>query len=256
MKIIVKNGEGRPINLGKFYSPQWASFESTVERHDCPESTEDGEYEAYQVMQEHLPFYQENEWTDCVLDGYDPIVCVSKGSETRVIWRIVSQPQEKKTMNYQPLFDLMSDHGLTLLEGEMDEIINCVNSLTQLTDTNVAQSDQKEEAKTVEGNQYKETVSWDELWQWHLNLSKSHSELDVLVENLAEQNTALMEENAKLREALAESNRVKDIYVARASKLNNRYGAVKFGDELERPFSDYARGYLQGLTESESIINP
>lgn len=26
-------------------------------------------------------------------------------------------------MNYDKLFDLMSDHGLTLLEGEMDEII-------------------------------------------------------------------------------------------------------------------------------------
>lgn len=61
---------------------------------------------------------------------------------------------------------------------------------------------QKEGAKTVEGNQYKETVSWDELWQWHLNLSKSHSELDVLVENLAEQNTALMEENERMREVL------------------------------------------------------
>ena len=30
-------------------------------------------------------------------------------------------------MNYQPLFDLMSQHGLTLLEGEMDEIIRAVN---------------------------------------------------------------------------------------------------------------------------------
>lgn len=65
-----------------------------------------------------------------------------------------------------------------------------------------------------------------------------------------------MEENKRLKEALAESNRIKDIYIARASKLNNRYRAVKFGAEIERPFSDYARGYLQGLTESESIINP
>ena len=30
-------------------------------------------------------------------------------------------------MNYQPLFDLMSEHGLTLLEGEMEEIIRAVN---------------------------------------------------------------------------------------------------------------------------------
>ncbi len=30
-------------------------------------------------------------------------------------------------MNYQPLFDVMSQHGLTLLEGEMEEIIRAVN---------------------------------------------------------------------------------------------------------------------------------
>lgn len=27
---------------------------------------------------------------------------------------------------YQPLFELMSDHGLTLLESELYEIVNCV----------------------------------------------------------------------------------------------------------------------------------
>lgn len=33
-------------------------------------------------------------------------------------------------MNYQPLFDYMSkEHGLTLLEGEMIEIIKIVNSM-------------------------------------------------------------------------------------------------------------------------------
>lgn len=34
-------------------------------------------------------------------------------------------------MNYQPLFDLMTEHGLTLLEGEMDEIINCVKTIIE-----------------------------------------------------------------------------------------------------------------------------
>lgn len=34
-------------------------------------------------------------------------------------------------MNYQPLFDLMSTHGLTLLEGEMQEIIDVVNEMQQ-----------------------------------------------------------------------------------------------------------------------------
>jgi len=34
-------------------------------------------------------------------------------------------------MNYQPLFDLMSEHGLTLLEGEMDEIISVVKEMNE-----------------------------------------------------------------------------------------------------------------------------
>lgn len=34
-------------------------------------------------------------------------------------------------MDYQKLFDLMSEHGLTLLEGEMDEIIETVNEIQQ-----------------------------------------------------------------------------------------------------------------------------
>lgn len=34
-------------------------------------------------------------------------------------------------MNYQPLFDVMSQHGLTLLEGEMEEIVDVVNGMQQ-----------------------------------------------------------------------------------------------------------------------------
>ena len=34
-------------------------------------------------------------------------------------------------MNYQPLFNLMSEHGLTLLEGEMDEIISVVQEMIE-----------------------------------------------------------------------------------------------------------------------------
>lgn len=30
---------------------------------------------------------------------------------------------------YQPLFDLMTEHNLTLLEGEMDKIIECVTKM-------------------------------------------------------------------------------------------------------------------------------
>lgn len=75
MKIIVKNGEGRPINLGKFYSPQWASFESTVEWHDCPEATEDKEY-----------------WGELVTDTD------MYGNNPYSYWRIVPQQQEKQTM--------------------------------------------------------------------------------------------------------------------------------------------------------------
>jgi hypothetical protein len=33
------------------------------------------------------------------------------------------------TEYYQPLFNLMSEHNLTLLEGEMDEIIECVTKM-------------------------------------------------------------------------------------------------------------------------------
>lgn len=34
-------------------------------------------------------------------------------------------------MNYQPLFELMSEHGLTLLESQMDEIVIVVNEMQQ-----------------------------------------------------------------------------------------------------------------------------
>jgi len=33
---------------------------------------------------------------------------------------------------YQPLFNLMREHNLTLLEGEMDEIIECVSKMLEL----------------------------------------------------------------------------------------------------------------------------
>lgn len=40
-------------------------------------------------------------------------------------------------MNYQKLFDHMSkEHGLTLLEGEMIEIINIVRDLENQTEQN------------------------------------------------------------------------------------------------------------------------
>lgn len=32
---------------------------------------------------------------------------------------------------YQPLFNLMQEHGLILLEGEMQEIIDCVNKMQE-----------------------------------------------------------------------------------------------------------------------------
>lgn len=137
----------------------------------------------------------------------------------------------------------------------VDEIIRLQNLC------NTIPVPQNEGAKTVEWKTAEEILAdahgiLPQYLNVHIGRITVGRNIEAMQSYSSQQNIALMEENAKLREALAESNRVKDIYVARASKLNNRYGAVKFGDELERPFSDYARGYLQGLTESESIINP
>ena len=41
------------------------------------------------------------------------------------------------TEYYQPLFNLMSEHNLTLLEGEMDEIIDCVLKMVESSKTSL-----------------------------------------------------------------------------------------------------------------------
>lgn len=56
-------------------------------------------------------------------------------------------------MNYQPLFDLMTEHGLTLLEGEMEEIVNCVNQL-QPTHAAVDELDLEEAAEAYIKNKF------------------------------------------------------------------------------------------------------
>lgn len=136
MKITVKNGKGRPVNLGKFYSPQWASFESTVEWHDCPEATEDGEYTAELVWQIKI----NDQWYFSVEPTADA------GSRYRQVWRIVPQPQKIDFCDTCD-FPIKPKH-----EGDK-YICHCKTgySKPQLTDTNVAQSKENEDAKTVEG---------------------------------------------------------------------------------------------------------
>lgn len=193
-KITAKNGKARPKNpfdkdpLSD--TGRWHAFESTVQWHDCPEC-EDGEYTAYQVMQEHLLFYKEYEWTDCVVDGNDPIVQVSKGAQTRIIWRIVSQPQEKQSEigNYEI--------ESATLRGEVNP-------------THVTMAvPQNKEAKTVEGKTELKRVAmieaksyftgWDDL---NIGIDTYYWAFQKGAEYASQQNKALIEDNSKLRQAL------------------------------------------------------
>lgn len=97
-KYICKNGIATPVNPVDLTNPPICfdpieeqkemlrqrnaheEFETFAKQHThhCSPSLVVGEYSdemfGHVIMQEHLPFYKENEWTDCIIDGYDPIV--------------------------------------------------------------------------------------------------------------------------------------------------------------------------------------
>lgn len=98
-KIKVENGKARPVNPHSYNSEvehsislnlysAWSDFESTIQWHDCPEATEDGEYTAYL------------EWQVIGCSWYyvDKAVADRLPNHSRQVWRIVSQLQEKQTM--------------------------------------------------------------------------------------------------------------------------------------------------------------
>lgn len=105
--ITALNGKARPKNPQQGstdckYRPapccsdcecdHWDKFESTVKWHDCPEATEDGEYEAELIHQVKNECEDETEWVDDPYFGMN----YSEYNHYRQVWRIVPQPQEKK----------------------------------------------------------------------------------------------------------------------------------------------------------------
>lgn len=97
--ITAKNGKARPKNPFDEYqtnvvgdstwkrTQEWKDFESAVQWHDCP-GCEDGEYTAVLQWQWWNGTWQR--WQDT--DKEPP-----EGNRKRCSWRIVPQPQEKKT---------------------------------------------------------------------------------------------------------------------------------------------------------------
>lgn len=63
-------------------------------------------------------------------------------------------------MDYQKLFDLMSEHGLALLEGEMDEIIETVNEIQQP----LKEQGERSGAKTAEDYLKEYSNGWDKIY--------------------------------------------------------------------------------------------
>lgn len=99
VKITAKKGQARPKNPHQIgFDPKYKAFESTVQWHDCPEATEDGEVEAQLIWQSFSEI--EGGWVDTLAQlTYGEVEQLTEnGISTQRIWRIVSQPQEKQTM--------------------------------------------------------------------------------------------------------------------------------------------------------------
>lgn len=110
-------------------NPQWLVFEENVKSYTVIGSCKAGDVVEVEIVWLYL-MGQIEEW------------CITAYPENRnpeLTWKeaykiVEAKPESKSTSfypgwEYQPLFDLMMEHGLPLLQGEMDEIIECVKSL-------------------------------------------------------------------------------------------------------------------------------
>ena len=79
-----------------------------------------------------LDYYLTNECKDCVLKVHFKEPNRKPMASGKVFNNVITPMKVNELPNteyYQPLFDLMTEHNLTLLEGEMDEIIECVTKM-------------------------------------------------------------------------------------------------------------------------------
>lgn len=112
-------------------NPQWLVFEEKVKSY-----TVIGSCKAGDVVEAELVWQIRNtkNWSTLSQSEYNDIYTGSN-AKLRQAYKIVEVKSKSKPTHfypgweYQPLFDLMTEHGLTLLQGEMDEIIECVKSL-------------------------------------------------------------------------------------------------------------------------------
>lgn len=191
--ITVKNGKSRPKNPYDEYCPseKFEDFESTVEWHDCPD-TPDGDHMGELIWQQSDEDGDGNRiWVPVTTD---------ECSDTRKIWRIVPQPQEIE------FCDTCDFPIKPKYEGDK-YICRCKTGYPKLqpTDTNVTQSDQKEEAKTVEGDTAEDIlVNMIDIMPCSLPILSLAYIIEAMQAYSSKQNNALMEENARLREVLKE----------------------------------------------------
>lgn len=178
--IIAKNGKARPKNpytreRDKSGYESYLTFEQSVEWHDCPEATEDGEFMGDLIWQHYNSYGRY--WTDCSQRTAE-MYC--DGTETRQVWRIVSQPQEKKNMK-------KTIYGVSEHNPPMPDEAHVGFSFVK---------DQKEEAKTVEGK----CVMGCKIFTGGEILH--HKDCPFYPDSLSQQNKALMEENERLKKSL------------------------------------------------------
>lgn len=244
--ITVKNGKARPVNPTKLLSLSaysiypltdinknneiYAAFESTVQWHDCPEATEDGEFMGYLQWQAQNPI--NDGWYDCG-PGY-------LTADTRQIWRIVSQPQEKKTEmknSKDIVFGPGNDNYGEYQKKELPPRVNMNDSPVECALLKRKEANpvpQKEEAKTVEGKTPFEiltTFTGDD--SFRLQQNHRNRIIKAIQAYSTQQNKALMESVIKILEQ----------YSIEAMKSKSHAG-------------DYAENMLYNIIEEIEALKP
>lgn len=247
--ITVKNGQARPKNTYPKsvllesepriwgINPKWKDFESTVQWHDCPEATEDGEYWG-ELQHEYL----REDFDYAVWYKYDPLYSTIKHHKTRLIWRIVPQPQENKTMEKKitgAICKTCNSQGLRNCAHPEE----CGNWEPIYEDAII----QKEEAKTVELNQSQAAFDiYEKNCIRDANLIIPVNPVITVVESMIEyssqQNKALMEEVINLK---SENERLKQrLEKLKTHKITReeKYGVTQ--EYLKSTFDYHEDGYL------------
>lgn len=229
--IKVEKGQARPVNPHSYNSEvehsislnlysAWSDFESTVQWHDCPD-TPDGDHMGERIWQQSDEDGEgKTIWKKC----YNPFLATS---DTRQIWRIVSQPQENKT-------NPMHCEYCNMDVETSDEFCPVCNNLVYY---------EKEEAKTVEGETELKRVAmieaksyftgWDDL---NIGIDTYYWAFQKGAEYASQQNKALIEENTRLIKAIEYAlNKVYTLeHTENGVKKHIRVDLLKAKAELEK----------------------